>query len=183
MLSINQNNKSLNSLKKQKGATLFTALVFLTLMTIITVSATKISITDILVASNDHQQMSIFHETENELTDFTATSRLITPLEREDEGLTFGNGGGTVNGVVTDDKTYSFSGAPSETAEIITDLEELYACLRDGVGSSIGPGAPNCRLYDFQIRKTSDKKKSVRDQHHRGAGKMVPNSKSKGSYL
>ena len=183
MQVINIQNKSLTSVKKQKGATLFTALVFLTLMTIITVSATKISMMDILIAGNDHQQMSIFHETENELTDFTATSRLITPLEREDAGQTFGNGGGTVNGIVTDDNTYSFAGAPSGTAEIITDLEELYACLRDGVGSSIGPGVPNCRLYDFQIRKSSDTNKSVRDQHHRGAGKMVPNSKSKGSYL
>ena len=183
MLPINKNNTPLGSLKRQEGVTLFTSLVFLTLMTIITVSATKISMVDILVAGNDQQQMEIFHATENELTNFTATAMLSVPLERQDEGQTFGNGGGTVNGIDSDDNTFSFAGAPAGTAEVITDLEEEYACLRDGMGSSIGPGAPNCRLYDFQIRKTSNKNKSVRDQHHRGAGKMVPNSKSKGSYL
>ena len=41
--------------KSQQGATLITALTFLVLMTIVSVSASKISILDVLVSSNEQQ--------------------------------------------------------------------------------------------------------------------------------
>lgn len=183
MQPINTNHQPSMAFKRQLGATLFTSLIFLTLMTIVTVSATKISIIDILVAGNDQQQVEVFHQIENELTDFTDTVRLSVPLDRQKSGQTFGNGGAKVNGIVTDNNTFSFADVSPNTVEIITDLEEIYSCLREGVGSSLGPNAPVCRLYDFQLRKSGERNKLVRDQHHQGAGKMVPNSKSKGSFL
>ncbi len=176
MRPIKNDKEQLKISKKQSGATLFTSLIFLTLMTIVTVSATKISMVDILVAGNDQQQMEIFHQAENELIMFVKTSKLYTPLQREQSGQLFGN-------TKTDDKKFVFNTSPSETTETITDLEELYSCLREGIGSSIGPGTPNCKLYDFQIRKTSNTNNSIKDELHRGAGKMIPNPKSKGSYL
>jgi len=157
---------------KQKGATLFTALVFLTLMTIVSVSATKISMLDILVASNNQQNMLLFQSTSNQLKE-TAT---INNLQ-----LTFTEDGFTGN-VSGNDNLFEFDDSPENIEERITDMTLEYPCERQGAASSIGPNAPACDLYDFQVRSSLNNS-SARDQHNRGAGKMVPNSGSKGSLL
>ena len=61
---------------KQMGATLITSLVFLLLMTIVSVSATKMSILDLLVSSNEQQQMVLFQTTANQLKQLTHVSKL-----------------------------------------------------------------------------------------------------------
>jgi len=161
--------------KQQQGATLATTLVFLLLMTIVSVSATKISILDVLVSGNEQQQMMLFQTTENQLKKMTN----IVKLEK-----TFTATGFTGN-VSDNPNQYKFNDtvlASKGITEIITDIPVIYPCERQGMASSLGPAAPPCDLYDFQVR-TSGQNSGARDRHHRGAGKMIPNSGSKGSLL
>lgn len=167
-----RNSGLISNPTKQKGATLFTTLVFLTLMTIVSVSATKISMLDILVASNNQQKMVLFQNTSNQLKE-TATIKNLR--------LTFTVDGFTGN-VTGNDNLFELDGSPENIEEIITDMTLKYPCERQGLGTSIGPNAPPCDLYDFQVRSSLNSS-SARDQHNRGAGKMVPNSGSKGSLL
>ena len=157
---------------RQQGATLFTALVFLTLMTIVSVSAAKISMLDIFVAGNNQQRMILFQNTSNQLNE-TATINNLNASFTVD---------GFTSNVTGSDNLFEFDDSPDNIEERITDLSLEYPCERQGKASSVGPNAPPCDLYDFQVR-TRLKGSDARDQHNRGAGKMVPNSGSKGSLL
>lgn len=157
-----------SSKRKQSGATLVTVMTFLVLMTIVTVSATKISILDILVSGNDQQRVVAFQVAENNLTQFTQASSLGTAYAADG----FNNSG----------QQYKTPDSTNELSRIITDMTESYPCERQGLGSSMGAGAPPCNLYDFQIL-LNQKNTGARENHHRGGGKMVPNQGSKGSLL
>ena len=72
---------TISSIKfKQQGATLFTALVFLLLMTIVSVSAAKISMLDVMVSGNNQQQMELFQKTARELDEHAKPEKLIKLL-------------------------------------------------------------------------------------------------------
>lgn len=167
---INKNSLTINpSFKnKQTGATLMTVMVFLVLMTIVTVSATKVSILDVLVSGNDQQRVVAFQDTANNLTRFTQTDQLATAL--------------AVQAFRDGDQRFTPTDSTNEMTKILTNLVEKYPCERAGKGSSMGGAAPPCSLYDFQIRhqKTNT---GVKDEHHRGGGKMVPNAGSKSSLI
>jgi hypothetical protein len=158
---------------KQKGATLFTALVFLTLMTIVSVSATKLSILDVLMAGNNQQRMQLYQETANDLVELTTVIELYKPLVK-------------TPGHLFDPETGIYS-LPKDSAKPhvemqITDPGKTYSCKGfNGQATSIGPSVPPCDLYDFQVKSTKASS-SVKDRHNRGAGKEKPNAK-KNSYL
>jgi len=61
----------MKSLQRQEGATLFTALVFLALMTIVSVSAAKIATLDAIVAGNNQQRVLVYQQTAKTLNSFT----------------------------------------------------------------------------------------------------------------
>ena len=161
-----------NSLKKQQGATLFTTLVFLVLMTLVSVSATKISIRDVMISGNEQQQSLLFQQTENQLKPMVNINQLIQA---------YGPTGFQPN-VPNSTNKYKLGSSTAYTEKVITDLPVLYPCERNGVAASIGMGAPPCDLFDFQVRSNSQTS-GARDKHHRGAGKMIPNVKSSGSLL
>lgn len=164
-----------SSRSKQYGATLMSALVFLVLITVVGVSASKIAIQDILIAGNDQKQMMLYQVTGNQLKKFTNIKML---------SQTFTEDGFTSNVDGQDDK-HQFDEIDSDKGkmtEIITDVPVIYPCERQGKATSIGPAAPPCDLYDFQV-KTKGKDFGGKDKQHRGAGKMIPNSGSKGSLL
>ena len=174
MIFINNDMKR-SSRSKQHGATLLSALTFLVLLTVVGVSASKIAIQDILIAGNDQKQMMLYQVTENQLKKLTNISML---------SQTFTEDGFTSNLEEQDDK-YQFDEIDTDKGkltEIITDIPVIYPCERQGKATSIGPAAPPCDLYDFQV-KTKGKNFGGKDKHHRGAGKMIPNSGSKGSLL
>jgi len=161
---------------KQKGATLITSLVFLLLMTIVSVSATKMSMLDILVSSNEQQQMVLFQTTENQLKQLAHISRL---------NQTFSSTGFTSNVSGKADQ-YQFTSdfnTDNGIKEIITDLPvKAYDCERAGVASGMGSSVPKCDLYDFQVERMGQNS-AAKDRHHHGAGKMVPSSGSKGNLI
>ncbi len=161
---------------KQAGATLVTSLVFLLLMTIVSVSATKISMLDLLVSSNDQQQMVLFQTTGNQLKQLTHISKL---------NQTLGTTGfeGNVTGEADQFKFTSDFNTDNRITEIITELPvKNYDCERNGAASGIGPSVPKCDLYDFQVKRTGQNS-AAKDRHHHGAGKMVPSGGSKGNLI
>ncbi|MCF6190049.1 MAG: pilus assembly PilX N-terminal domain-containing protein [Cocleimonas sp.] len=161
---------------KQTGATLITSLVFLLLMTIVSVSATKISLLDVLVSSNEQQQMVLFQTTANQLKQLTHIAKLNQTFEST----------GFVGNVSGEDDQYKFTSdfnTDNNITEIITELPvKNYDCERNGVAGSMGPSAPKCDLYDFQVRRAGQNS-AAKDRHHHGAGKMVPSGGSKGNLI
>jgi hypothetical protein len=153
----------------QQGATLITALMMLLVMTIIGISAIKMSSISILIAGNDQQKLMLMQETETTLNNLATPGKLIDPLINE-----------PVNGVNArfdaNTKEYQVpSPFKSNMTEIITDMDILYGCEGfDGKAVSIGSDVPPCHLYDFKVdaKKQSSGARVVR---RRGAGKEVPN--------
>jgi len=163
-----------HSLSKQRGATLITALSFLALMTIVSVSATKISILDILAASNDQQQSLLYQRAENKLIEVTTVPKLYKPMVKKD-GASFSETTGEYLLPSASDNEFIIQ-------QKITDKKVRYECNGfNGKALSLGPSVPRCDLYDFEatIRKQNTGSKA---RHNRGAGKEKPNS-LKNSYL
>lgn len=166
-------NSKRTSYVKQRGATLFTALTFLLLMTVVTVTASKISIQDTYIANNTQQKQLLFQQTENDLAELTTVIELYVPLT--------GEGGAEFN-----DLTGIYK-LPLETEKLgtvqaITDLDKRYQCGGfNGKAISIGPDTNHCFLYDFRVGSRAQNT-GARDRHNRGAGKEKPNP-GKHSYL
>jgi len=157
-----KNNKiRIQSLNKQKGATLFTALVFLALMTIVSVSAAKISMLDVLVSGNNQQQLELFQKTAREINAHTSAQKLLTMFQTvpatENAKIPF---------------SYDFPDKPN-TRENITNRALVYSC--EGIrGAATSQGSDNiCHLFDFGVR-TTKQYSSARDRHYRGGGKEYP---------
>ena len=156
--------------KKQKGATLFTSLVFLILMTIVSVASSKMSRLDIMVSGIIEQQMRLFQTTENDLNTLTTVVKLYKPLIKET-----GHEFDPITGI------YEVPDTPQRKKMQITDLDKTYSCKGfNGEVVSIGPNVPTCDLYDFQVKSAGHG--GARDRHNRGAGKEKPNA-NKNSYL
>ncbi len=149
--------------KKQRGATLFTALIFLVLMTIVSVSATKISMLDILVSGNNEQQMRIFQTTENDLNELVTPVTLLPVLQTKGFGAPWRH-------ELPDNPL-----KPHTDEEIINRNLEYYCGGFDGKAVSLGPDVPPCYLYDFKV-ESSLSNSGIKDKHVRGAGKEFPNT-------
>ena len=155
--------KTINSHKlmhKQKGATLFTALVFLTLMTIVSVSATKLSILDLLMAGNNQQKMEMYQETSNDLKRHTDPSVLLEILQEKGVSAAW-------------DETMPTDSTHPQRVEKVTNRVKDYFCAGNGLATSVGPDTPPCYLFDFEV-DNSRVNSSVRERHSRGAGKEFP---------
>jgi len=152
------------SKSKQKGATLFTALIFLALMTIVSVSAAKISMLDVLVSGNNQQQMELFQETARQIDEHTDPAKLLKLV---------------LNTTAYEKATVEWSHDYPETAakpgvqENITNRNVNYQCgAINGLATSQGQ-SNKCHLFDFEV-KTNKKSSSASERHVRGAGKEYP---------
>jgi len=171
-MMLQNKNIKLNS-NKQKGATLFSVMMFLVLMTTVTVSSSKLALMDIMVAGNDHKQMGNYQRTANELSELTSVVNLYEPLVND----TFDSDTGVF--VVTDTH-HGVTATITDIANGDTDL--FYPCQGfDGQAISLGPNVNPCFQYEFEAQSAL-KNTGVRDRHVRGAGKEKPNA-GKNSYL
>lgn len=149
-----KNNKQNFMSNKQRGATLFTALVFITLMTLVGVSAAKISMLDVLIAGNNQQQVMLYQQTENELTTLTTPVKLLRTLALKG---------------ISDEWVYQVTATKK-----ITNKVTKYDCEAGGAATSIGSGnTSKCLLFDFEARERVPNS-SANDKHNRGAGKEIP---------
>ncbi|RVU84037.1 hypothetical protein EOL70_14635 [Leucothrix sargassi] len=152
----------INNKNKQTGMTLITSLMMLLVITILGVTAIKISSTDLLIASNYQKKLHVYQAAESKIqkdVDFYwlyqwMTNNINAP---EDEK----------NGIVT-------------SSEIV-DIKKEYQCTPNNLATSLGPDSTPCRIFMFQV-KASMKTSGAKEAHYQGAGKLTPNL-SKGSFL
>jgi len=155
------NTLNIVTIKHQQGATMITTLVFLLLMTIVTVSASKISILDMLVSSNNLRQMEVFQQTENDLKLLTTPIKFFDAFSANEHGVSWMH-----NIPATTEKP--------NTDEKIASRNLKYICGGfNGLAVSMGPSESPCYLYDFEV-ESSIPNSGVRDKHLRGAGKEFP---------
>ncbi len=164
-------NSCSNLMKKQRGATLITSLMMLVVMTIAGVSAVKVSTVDILSASNDQQRMMVFQETANKLKAVANTAGVFKA---------FNSDGDFTGNVSADSNKFKMTDSTEGVSEIVTDTKRRVECYRSGNGTTIG--SVDCRVFDFEV-EVKKSYSSARDKQHRGVGKAVPKSGSKGSIL
>ena len=159
---MNNKIKKALSLKQQKGATMITTLVFLLLMTIVTVSASKISILDMLISNNNQRQVVVFQQTENDLKLLTTPIKFFEAYSDNQHHTPW---------------EYNVVDASKPNTQQSIESRDLeYECngffnLARSIGSSQSP----CFLYDFKV-KSSIPNTGVRDKHFRGAGKEFPDA-------
>jgi len=136
--------------------------MMLLVMTIIGVTAIKISSVDLLVASNYQQQLSVYQEAETKIKRDVSFYRL--------------------HDWMMDDKQPPVSTKAKMTSNAeVTDLERDYPCKgRSNLANSLGPDAPNCKLFMFAV-DANIKGTGAKENHYQGAGKQFPNQ-SNGSY-
>lgn len=159
--------------QRQKGATLITTLAFLSLMTIVSVSAAKISILDVLASGNEQQQSILFQEAAKDLKNLATVRKLYKPITKSD-GASFSENTGIYK---LPDQIQN----PDSELQI-TDKDSPYECNGfNGKALSLGPSVPRCYLYDFEA-KVKRQHIGSSDKHNRGAGKEKPNP-LKNSYL
>lgn len=155
---------NIKTLKKQSGITLITSLVMLSVMSVLVLTAIKLSTIDLIVSKNYQQQLEVYQAAESTLRKDVKFYHLYEwmldnskhPGETKDDGVV------------------------SET--LVVDLEKDYTCKgRQNQATSLGPDSPSCKLYMFTIDSHLEGT-GAKDRHYQGAGKQVPNA-SKGSYL
>ena len=153
---------NIRTLKQQSGITLITSLMMLLAMTIIGVTAIRLSTVDLLVANNYQQQLAVYQEAETKIRREVSFYRLHSWM--------------------TEDKQ------PPETRKEamvsnaeVTDLDRRYPCKgRSNLANSLGPDSPACKVFLFSVDANMEGT-GARENHYQGAGKQFPNQ-SNGSY-
>lgn len=141
---------------QQQGATLFTTLMILLAITILSVSAARISTIDIQVASNEQQRMMLYQKAESMLSEFSSINQLDSYLK---------------TGAVDQQDLDRFTDGNYHIDANIEEINSMYFCLGSGgAAASLGIEAPCCQIYDFKV-KVSHKSSSSVETHYRGAGK------------
>ncbi len=156
--------------QKQTGATLLSVLIFLILMSVVGVAASKITVMDILVAGNDQMQMEVYQETSNNLRKLATVIALSDPLLKKD-GAYFDQDTGIYD-VPEDTENPNTEAKIKDVSK--GDREKFYECEAGGLAVSVGQNVPHCFLYEFQLMQ-SKSNSGARDRHVRGAGKEFPN--------
>jgi len=152
---------------KQRGATLFTALVFLALMTIVSVSAAKISMLDVLISGNNQQKMELYQDTAREVDDHTDPAKLLDLIINTEA---YSN----ANVEWNHDYPVNTTNPHTKVDEKITNRAIEYECgAINGLATSQGVDN-SCHLFDFEVN-TKKSFSSARERHVRGAGKEYPN--------
>ena len=150
------------NIKSQSGITLITSLMMLVAMTIIGVTAVKLSTVDLLVAHNYQQQLSVYQEAETKIRRDVSFYRLH-------------------DWMMEDKQPPDTSKDSMVTKASVSDLERSYPCKgQNNLANSLGPDAPSCKVFLFSIDSNMEGT-GAKESHYQGAGKQFPNQ-SNGSY-
>lgn len=147
------------SRRKQRGATLFISLVFLTLMTIVTVSAAKIASLDSVVASNNQQQMMVYQQTAKTL-ELINNPVIVIQSIIDNEGVL-----SSWTKEIPSNETSTENSLRSVNSRSIT-----YPCQNNGSATRL---EASCALIDLS---SEDRlvATGITDRHFRGVGKAIP---------
>jgi len=152
-------NNNYASIEKQRGSTLFLSLVFLTLMTLITVSSAKIASLDAAVASNNQQQVLAYQQTATTLESINNPVTVIQAMV---------DNSGVFNEWSLDLSTKDTTVQTSK--RMVKNRNVIYQCQNGGTATSIGS---SCALIDLSSQDELTGT-GIKDQHFRGVGKAVP---------
>lgn len=147
---------------KQAGITLVTSLMMLLVLTILGVTAIKISSVDLLIANNYQKKLQVYQAAESKIqkdVDFYWLYKWI----------------------LTDANAPTDNDNDVVTKSEIIDIDKEYQCTPNDLATSLGPDSTPCRVFMFQV-EASMKTSGAKEAHYQGAGKLTPNL-SKGSYL
>ena len=153
--------------KRQQGATLVTAMVFLVLMTIVGVSASRNSAQDALIASNDQQRVEVRMSSAAVLRKKTTAYNVISNMPKD-----------TNSPVTLEDD--SINGV---TVGVSINRPDVYSYNCAGVddrANSLGPDI-NCIIFDVVVKGYKEGS-GARNELVQGVGKEHPNV-SDSSYL
>ena len=146
--------------KNQHGASLVIALVILLVITILGISSVRLSSQDLIIASNEQQQMMVFQATES------ARKRVVSffnVYRWVDDG--------TAPSSVTRQMDF---GNITSNVEITRGAK--YVCFgQSGEAMSLGPDANKCRVFTFDIDSRLVGT-GASDQLFKGEGKELPNT-------
>lgn len=132
-------------------------------MTIIGVTAIKISSVDLLVANNYQEQLTVHQEAK------TKTRREVSFYRLHDF-------------VMSDVQPPSTTKGATVSKAEVTNLNSQYPCKgRSFLANSLGPDAPACKVFMFAV--DADMKGSgAKENHYQGAGKQYPNQSNGSNY-
>lgn len=148
----------IQSMKHQSGVSLIVALVVLLVITILGISSVRLSSQDLMIASNEQQQMMVSQASES-------ASRKTAIFYNVYKWLEDGTQPDTQTRQVT-------SGNITSDVEISRGAE--YICFgQSGEAMSIGPGSTRCRVYTFAIDSRLAGT-GARDRLYKGQGKELP---------
>lgn len=147
-----------HKLKKQQGATLISALTFLVLMTVVSVSAMKVSIVDILMAGNDADKSRAYVSAGQSLaknTDFFTVFK----------------------GIMHPDTSANYETGILDTEANVRQVGLGQCNGINGAGNSIGIGdnIPQCQ-HHVVIAKGFKSGSQISDTHVISVGKQIPNN-------
>ncbi len=154
-------------IKKQKGASLIIALVVLLVITILGISSVRLSSQDLIIASNEQQQMMVFQATES------ARKQVVN----------FYN----VYKWIDDETTPSTLTQQINSGNVRSDITitrgAAYTCFgqagQEGEANSIGVGTNKCRVYTFAI-DSQLLGTGARAKLFKGEGKELPSTVGNG---
>ena len=153
--------------KKQKGATLVTAMVFLVLMTIVGVSASRNSAQDALIAGNDQQRVEVRMSSAAVLRKKTTAYTVISNMPED-----------TDSPIALEDD--SINGVTVKTSINRPDVYSYNCAGIDDRANSLGPDI-NCIVFDVVVRGYKEGS-GAKNELVQGVGKEHPNV-SDSSYL
>ncbi len=143
---------------RQSGASLIIALVVLLVITMLGISSVRLSSQDIIIASNEQQQMLVSQASESASRKVVNFYNVYKWLEDE-----------TMPSVQTRQLT-----SGSVKSDITITRGTKYTCFgQSGEAMSIGPGATQCRVYTFAINSILVGT-GARHQLFKGEGKELP---------
>ncbi len=123
-------------IKHQEGVSLVVALVVLLVITMIGISSVRLSTQDVIIASNEQQQMLIDQASES------ARKKVVS----------FYNVYKWIDDETTPDVQSRQLGSGNIQSNVVITRGAKYTCFgQDGEAMSIGPSTNKCRVYTFAI--------------------------------
>ncbi|CAA6813621.1 MAG: Unknown protein [uncultured Thiotrichaceae bacterium] len=143
--------------KKQDGVSLLITLIILLVISMIGVSAVRMSSQDLMIASNEQQQMLVNQASESSGREAVNFYNLFQWLEE---------------GTIPASRTHTLESGEIKTTIALTQGID-YPCLgQSGEAMSLGVGVNKCRAYRFQVKSRLQ-----------GTGAIAERDKSEGKEL
>ena len=135
-------------------------LVILLVISVLSMSSIRLSIMDVLISSNEEQQMLVSQASE------TASKKVVT-FYHLFNWLDTGSEPAAVSREIKDAQV---------TSTVNLSAGDFYPCFgQSGEAMSLGPAAPKCRVYSFDI-DSKIKGTGARSKLSKGEGKEFPNA-------